>query len=113
MSVQFGPEKRQKEVSECLDYLLTGKDEEHVLKYLDVAKVVDEAQPGIIFQYGITGFGFGEFTISSRGGKIKLDNEYVSRETFLAIMGAFFDLYACDTPRDTCQDIRSDNGNEL
>jgi len=61
--------------------------------HVTMGEVRKESQPGIIFNWGAKGVGFGQITIVSREGKLYIDDECMSKEFIKEMFGHFVDEY--------------------
>lgn len=84
--IQFGPEDKQKEVTESVKGLFDPNQkspdsvEDYEFTFIDLKPVGDWSQPGFIIEWGVKKVGFGQLTFYSRDGEIYLDSENMGKE---------------------------------
>ena len=61
--------------------------------HVTMGEVRKQSQPGIIFNWGAKGVGFGQITIVSRDGDLYIDEEGMSKEFIKEMFGHFIDEY--------------------
>ena len=70
--IQFGPEDKQKEVTESVKGLFDPNQkspdsvEDYEFTFIDLKPVGDWSQPGFIIEWGVKKVGFGQLTFYSR-----------------------------------------------
>ena len=61
--------------------------------HVTMGEVIKKSQPGIIFNWGAKGVGFGQIIIVSNDGKLYIDDECMSKEFIKEMFGHFIDEY--------------------
>ena len=92
------PGTSHKKVKEALDSLfnpeLEKKDgDPYKFTYVSVAEVRKKIQPGIVFNWGAEGVGFGQIALSQHDGELEIDDEHMGKEFIKEMFGYFIDEY--------------------
>ena len=61
--------------------------------HVSLSEIRKQSQPGICFNWGAKGIGFGQITIVTRDGELCIDDECMSKEFIKEMFGHFIDEY--------------------
>jgi len=84
-------------IADSLEFLSTGETHEEGTPYefthVTLGEVRKEFQPGIIFNWGAKGVGFGQITMVTKNGKLHIDDENMGNDFIKEMFGYFIDGY--------------------
>jgi len=96
--IHFGsPAVSEEKAIKCLEGLFNENKKEknpndpYVFEYVELSSVINKSQPGIIFNWGCKGFGFGQITLYTKNGKVYIDDEGMDKKFIKQMFNHFLD----------------------
>lgn len=81
LASMFDPEQEHKEGSK------------YEFTHVTMSEVIEQSQPGILFNWGAKGVGFGQVALVHHDGELYIDDECMSKEFIKEMFGHLVDEY--------------------
>ena len=96
--VRFGSKGVPKDkLQEVMKSLVSGdrhkEGDPYKFSYVSLEEIRKNSQPGLIFNWGCDGIGFGQVVIAQHEGKLFIDDECMSKEFIKEMFSYFIDEY--------------------